>query len=121
MLANWADNIVIPAYDSFLGDFATLKTSFESFRNYPDETTLAALRNDWLQAYLGWQRISMFEIGPAEQEGLRLNINTYPSDVVLIETHATSGSYDFTLPSNRDAKGFPALDYLLHGMGQTDQ
>lgn len=121
MLANWADNIVIPAYDAFLGDLATLKTSFESFRNSPDETTLATLRNDWLEAYLGWQRISMFEIGPAEEDGLRLNINTYPSDAVLIETHASSGSYDFTLPSNRDAKGFPALDYLLHGVGQTDQ
>ena len=121
MLANWADNIVIPAYDAFLGDFSVLKTSFEGFRNNPDQTTLATLRESWLEAYLGWQRISMFEIGPAEQEGLRLNINTYPSDAVLIETHATSGSYDFNLPSNRDAKGFPALDYLLHGIGQTDQ
>ena len=121
MLANWADNIVIPAYDSFLGEFADLKSSFESFRNTPDETTLATLRDTWLEAYLGWQRVSMFEIGPAEQEGLRLNINTYPSDAVLIETHASSGSYDFTLPSSRDTKGFPALDYLLHGIGQTDQ
>ena len=26
MLANWADNIIIPSYDSFLVDFGTLKT-----------------------------------------------------------------------------------------------
>lgn len=121
MLANWTDNIIVPAYDSFLGDFATLKASFENFRTTPDETSLANLRESWLDAYLGWQRISMFEIGPAEEAGLRLNVNTYPSDAALIETHASSGSYDFTLPANRDAKGFPALDYLLNGVGQTEQ
>ncbi len=121
MLANWADNIIIPSYDGFLGDFAALKSSFEAFRAAPDEANFAVLQDAWLDAYLGWQRISMFEIGPAEEQGLRLNINTYPADVVLIETHASSGSYDFSLPSNRDTKGFPALDYLLHGIGATPQ
>ncbi|MCO5725862.1 imelysin family protein [Robiginitalea marina] len=120
MLENWADNIIIPAYEAFLGDLDALQASFESFRTTPDQAGLEALRASWLQAYLEWQRVSMFEIGPAEQDGLRLNVNTYPADVALIESHVSSGTYDFNLPSNRDAKGFPALDYLLNGLGATD-
>jgi len=44
----------------------------------------------------------------------------YPTDFDLIENHIASGSYNFDLPSNRDSKGFPALDYLLNGMASSD-
>ena len=67
-------------------------------------------------AYKSWQRVSMFEVGPAEQTGLRLNVNTYPSDINLIETSIESGEFNLELPSNRDAKGFPAIDYVLNGI-----
>ena len=121
MLANWADNIILPSYESFLGSVSVLKSDFEAFQNNPNATTLENLSTSWLDSYKGWQRISMFEIGPAEQDGLRLNINTYPTDVALVEQYVASGTYDFTLPSNRDAKGFPALDYLLNGLGEDEQ
>lgn len=121
MLANWADNIIIPSYEAFLSGFSGLKTSFEAFSSNPDEAGLQALRAAWLESYRDWQRISMFEIGPAEQDGLRLNINTYPTDVPLLEQQAGSGAFDFSLPSSRDTKGFPALDYLLNGLGADDQ
>ena len=121
MLANWADNIILPSYEAFLGSVSVLKSDFEAFQNNPDATTLENLRASWLDSYKGWQWVSMFEIGPAEQDGLRLNINTYPTDVALVEQYVASGSYDFALPSNRDTKGFPALDYLLNGVGEDEQ
>ena len=120
MLANWADNIIIPAYTDFSQKLSVLMASFETFQTNADETHLVALRSAWLNAYKSWQQVDMFEIGPAETAGLRLNLNSYPADTELIEINAGSGNYDLALPSNRTGKGFPALDYLINGLGETD-
>ncbi|KPM32313.1 Hypothetical protein I595_1964 [Croceitalea dokdonensis DOKDO 023] len=120
MLANWADNIILPSYNAFLTDLEALKSDFGTFENDRSEANLVALRTAWITAYKSWQNISMFEIGPAEDNGLRLTINTYPTDVDLIESNITAGTYNFELSSNRDSRGFPALDYLLNGIADTD-
>lgn len=120
MLANWADNIIIPSYTNFSAKLTFLSASFEAFKSEPSEANLVSVRGAWLDAYKAWQHVDMFEIGPAESVGLRLNINAYPSDTVVIESNATSGRYDLNLPSNRVAKGFPALDYLINGLGESD-
>jgi len=120
MLAHWSDFIIIPSYVSFLDEYEEFKAAYEVFREEPDATSLETLRAAWLESYKRWQWISMYEIGPAEQDGLRLNVNTYPTDVSLLEQNVTSGNFDFDLPSNRDAKGFPAMDYLINGVGGTD-
>lgn len=120
MLTNWADNIIIPAYESFAGKMADLQTAFEMFKNTPEEANLAALRASWLDTYKAWQRVDVFEIGPAETVGLRLNLNTYPTDVELVEANVAIGNADLSLSSNRAAKGFPALDYLINGLAESD-
>ena len=120
MLVNWADNIILPSYDAFLTVHASFKTEFSTFQTTPSEENLGTLRQAWIDAYKSWQHISMFEIGPAEENGLRLNINTYPTDVALITSNVQSGTYNFELASIRDSKGFPALDYLLNGSGASD-
>ncbi len=120
LLVNWADNIIIPSYEAFGAELTALETAFDTFKANSNGDNLVALRAAWLSSYKSWQRVSMFEIGPAETVGLRLNINTYPTDTEKVDAHVTSGTYDLTLPSNRDAKGFPALDYLINGLGDTD-
>lgn len=120
MLANWADNIIIPSYEAFAVEVTDLETAFEAYKSSSDETNLIALRSAWLDAYKAWQYVDMFEVGPAETLGLRLNLNTYPTDVTLLESNSANGSYDLALSSNRVAKGFPALDYLINGLGDTD-
>ncbi|MEM9078113.1 MAG: imelysin family protein [Bacteroidota bacterium] len=120
MLTNWADNIILPSYNSFLGIFGAFQSDFDTFQGDINETNLRLLRATWIDAYRSWQFISMFEIGPAEENGLRLNINTYPTDFDLIDDNIATGTYDLNLPSNRDTKGFPALDYLLNGVAASD-
>ena len=115
LLENWADNIIIPSYEAFIVSFTAFEASFENFRSEPTTESFNALRTAWEAAYISWQHISMFEIGPAETDGLRLNINTFPADVTLIESQIESGIYNFDLSSTRDTKGFPALDYLFNG------
>lgn len=121
MLENWADNIIIPSYEAFEATLVDLTTAFGNFKGDASSANLNLLREAWLTAYTNWQRISMFEIGPAEALDFRLNMNIYPTDVAKIEELIASGSYDLSLPSNRVAKGFPALDYLLNGLATTDE
>ncbi|MEM7484664.1 MAG: imelysin family protein [Bacteroidota bacterium] len=120
MLVNWADNIIVPAYQSFSAKLTTLEESYENFASDRSVDNLTAFRAAWLDAYTAWQQVSLFETGPAETVGYRLNMNTYPTDIDLIESHIADGNYDLSLPSNRDAKGFPALDYLLNGLETDD-
>ena len=120
MLANWADNIIIPSYEAFSASLNDLESAFADFNTTTDQTNLDALRAAWLDAYKAWQYVSMFENGPAETILLRSQINTYPTDVLLISSHIANGGYDFALPANRDSKGFPALDYLLFGLADND-
>ena len=120
LLVNWADNIIIPSYEAFNSELNDLNAAFDIFKNDASEVNLTTLRASWLSAYRAWQRVDMFEIGPAETVGLRLNINIYPTDTLKITDYIASGSYDLSLSSNRDAKGFPALDYLINGLGEDD-
>ncbi|MDT7829773.1 imelysin family protein [Pricia sp. S334] len=121
MLANWADNIIIPAYTDFSTKLTELSSEYDTFKSDSNAGNLAALRASWVAAYKAWQHVVMFEVGPAETVGLRLNINAYPTDTEVIESNAGNGTYDLKLPSNRVAKGFPALDYLINGIGETDE
>lgn len=120
MLINWADNIIIPSYEAFTGDLETLLNSFDTFKAEVNESNLIALRASWLNSYKTWQHVEMFEIGPAESVGFQLNMNIYPTDNEKIDGFIVDGSYDLSLSSNRSAKGFPALDYLLNGLGEND-
>jgi len=120
MLINWADNIIIPSYEAFSGDLDALLNSFNTFKVDTNEGNLTALRSAWINAYTSWQRVEMFEIGPAESVGFQLNMNIYPTDNEKIDGFIVDGSYDLSLSSNRSAKGFPALDYLLNGLGEND-
>lgn len=120
MLTNWADNIIIPSYEAFNASLDELTAAVEEFKLESSIVNLEGLRADWVTSYTLWQRVSMFEIGPAETVGLRLNMNIYPTDIQKIEGFIASGDYNLTLSSNRDAKGFPALDYLINGLGADD-
>ncbi|MFK7813551.1 MAG: imelysin family protein [Maribacter sp.] len=121
LLTNWADNIIIPSYEAFDTELNALNTSFDTFRTSANPENLIALRAAWLKTYTLWQRVSMFEIGPAESEDFRFSMNTYPTNVEKIENNIASSAYDLSLSSNREAKGFPALDYLINGLGETDE
>lgn len=120
MLTNWADNIIIPSYVAFAAELDALTTSFDTFKADANVSNLSNFRAVWVSSYKMWQRVSMFEIGPAETVGLRLNMNIYPTNPEKIEGFIAAGTYNLSLSSSRDAKGFPALDYLINGLGEDD-
>ena len=120
MLANWADNIIVPAYTSFKTEAESLNNAATAFTNGPTEATLQSLRASWTTAYISFQKVSMFEIGKAEEIRYRNRLNIYPSNTEKIENFIAAESYDLALPSTIDAQGFPAIDYLINGLAGTD-
>lgn len=121
MLVNWADNIIVPSYTSFEIDLQRLGIVSDEFAKNPNEILLNNLREAWLEAYKSWQHVEMFNIGKAEEIGYSFFMNVYPTNVNDIEENiASAEAYDLDHVNNQDAQGFPALDYLLYGVGEDD-
>jgi len=120
MLENWADNIIIPAYESTAAKIQVLKTASSTFTDSPNEANLSNLRTAWLDAYMAWQSVDMFEIGKAEQITLRNFMNVYPLDADGMQQSLLAGNYDLTSVNRQDEQGFSALDFLLYGLASSD-
>ena len=120
MLTNMANNYIVPAYSQYLSETETLNNAVDLFSTSPSVSGLNDLRDQWKLALLTWQDVAFLEFGPAESISLRSQTNTYPTDTTIISDNILSGSYDLQIPSNFVAKGFQALDFLLHKPGFTD-
>lgn len=114
MLENLGENLIVPAYQEFANEAATLQTEVAAFAANPTEANLTTAREALKSAWLAWQHVGYFEFGPAMEVGLRANVNTFPTDSTKIENNISSGSWNLATATNITAKGLPALDYLLN-------
>jgi hypothetical protein len=73
-----------------------------------------------MDAYIEWQKVELFEFGPADKYTLRNFFNIYPADVNGIAANINDPSINLDLPASYARQGFPALDYLLNGVGDDD-
>ena len=120
MLTNLADNIIIPSYEDFATNMTLMKNAGQTFTATPTQNTLDLFRSSWLDAYKSWQRVEMFNIGKAEELQYSFYMNVYPLTVSDVQNNVINGGYDLNNVNNQDAQGFPALDYLLHGISDND-
>ncbi len=120
MLQQWADDIIIPSYQLYVQKLLIFKTAVELFSNERTIENFQLVRNNWLIAYKQWQYVSMFEIGKAEEIKLRNFMNIFPADTSQIMINIQSESYNLSLPSTFDEQGFPAIDFMLHGISVDD-
>jgi predicted lipoprotein len=120
MLTNLADNIIIPAYTDLDAKLNTLVTAKDNFITTSDQSNLDKLRTSWLAAYKTWQSVEMFNIGKAEEILYHFQMNVYPTNIIDIQSNIESGTYDLMHSNNNDAVGFPAVDYMLYGIGDDD-
>lgn len=122
MLTNIADNIVIPAYAKFKVKMDVMAAKSEAFTNTPNITTLAEFRAAWVEAYIEWQKVELFDFGPGQVQAIRSFFNVYPASESGIAANIAAGAAaNLDVPAAFPTQGFPALDYLLNGVGTTDQ
>lgn len=120
ILTHWADNIIVPSYANFKTKFDVMKIKADAFTSAPNSTALSEFRAAWVDAYLEWQKVELFEFGPADQYTLRNFFNIYPTDVTGIASNINDPSVNLDLPASYARQGFPALDYLINGVGSDD-
>ena len=112
--AQIADHYILPAYEELHQSLDDLSASFAIFEEDQSEQNLGTLRDLLKVTWLSWQKASLFQIGPAESNAIRVVLNVYPTDVDKIESNIVDQGYTLGTIENRDAVGFPALDYLLN-------
>jgi len=120
LLTNWADNIIIPSFENYQAKIQVLVDNTTAFTGSPTEVSLQTLRTSWLDAYKAYQYVAMYNFGKADEVSFRETTNIYPTDVAGIQSNITSGNYNLTLQAQFVRQGFPALDYLINGLGTTD-
>lgn len=111
--------VIAPAYIRLQQEVYELEVAGLAFVQDPDQDNLRLLRAEWKDAYLAWQRAEPFCFGPAEDVFLRASLNNFPVNANAVENAVQTGNYNFDNPETFD-KGFPALDYLLFGLRETD-
>lgn len=120
ILTHLADNVIIPAYGNFKAKLDLMVTKGNAFTAKPDVTTLTDFRTTWVEAYTEWQKVELFDFGPAERQTLRNFFNIYPASEKGINANIADPSANLEVPASFAQQGFPALDYLLNGLGSTD-
>lgn len=120
ILIHWVDNLIIPTYEKFTVKFDVMKVKAEDFVNARDTESLHALRTAWSDAYIEWQKVELYEFGPADKYTLRNFFNIYPTDVAGIAANINDPAVNMDLPASYATQGFPALDYLINGVGPDD-
>jgi predicted lipoprotein len=121
MLTNICDNYIIPAYTNFNEKNIALSNSVSGFSSNPTVDAFEALKQTWKDALLSWQQVCFLDFGPAAFVILNNQVNIYPVGTDKINNNINLGVYNLELADNNDAKGFQALDYLLHQPGMTDE
>jgi uncharacterized protein len=120
MLTNYADNLIVPNLQNFKMSLDSLEVSFQNFVQAKTTVNLNDAREKYRIAYIRFQHIASFEFGPSESELVRANFNTYPCNSAQINSNIALGNYNLGTLNNLDAKGFPAIDFLLYGNNETD-
>lgn len=120
VLTHLADNIIIPAYADFKVKQDAMLTKSRAFSTKPEITTLVEFRQAWAEAYTEWQKVELFDVGPANKTALVNYYNIYPANVAGITEYIADPTVNLEVTASYDKQGFPALDYLLNGVGATD-
>jgi predicted lipoprotein len=120
-LINMADNVIQPSIEDFAAQVEGLTVASNSFTINPSLESLNVLRAELKETWLSYQHLAFVHVGPVSSVNLRDRVNIFPTNIDIIESNINTQNYVLGSASNVAAKGFPALDYLLFGTGQTEE
>lgn len=120
MLENFAVNLIKPGFATATQQTENLLEKARVLQTSPSFESMAAAQIAWQEAYRTYLSVSMYNFGPAGEEGLRKSlveeVATFPVNVNRITAKTTTSNPNFA-DFERDSRGFLALDYLLFRAG----
>ena len=122
LLENIVFNIIIPAHENHMQKLNDLQTQTNNFISEKNQSNLESLRSSFFDSYMAWQHIEMFDIGYAEEIMYRRKMNVYPTNTDRVEINIQNQNIDFdTNPNQYAAQGYPAIDYMIYGLADSDE
>lgn len=118
VLTNLTDNIILPSYNAFYASLEDFDTVTDTYVNDPTQENFDAVNTAWLVSYKLWQHVEMFDLGKAEEISYNQRMNGYKSNTTQIDKNIAEGMFDFSAANEPSylSQGFPAIDYVLHGL-----
>ncbi|NJL37506.1 MAG: peptidase M75 [Leptolyngbyaceae cyanobacterium RM2_2_4] len=118
IITDFVDQLIIPNYQLLTERSGELATAIDAFVANPNDSTLQAAREAWLEARSPWEQSEAFAFGPAASLGLDAELDDWPineTDVqaVLNSSDALTPEYVDGLQTSQ--KGFHAIGFLLFG------
>lgn len=120
ILTHWADNIIVPTYAGFKTKLDAMVAKSAAFSAKPEVASLTEFRQAWVEAYIEWEKAELFDVGPGARRAIRSYYNIYPANVQGIAANIDNPAASLETTLSFDRQGFPALDYLLNGVGKND-
>jgi len=120
MLAHWADNIILSAYQSYKASTDLLRQATTSFTSTPNIENLITLKATWLQAYTAYQMVALYQVGPDQINQVSQRTNIYPTNTDMVLEYAERETFNFDLPSSFAAQGYPAIEFLLYATSDSE-
>lgn len=120
-LVNLADNVIQPSIEDFAFNAEGITAATNSFNTNLSIESLNVLRGELKESWLSYQHLAFVHVGPVSSVNLRDRVNIFPTNTELIDENIASQNYVLSSAANVAAKGFPALDYLLFGTGDSEE
>jgi hypothetical protein len=124
MFTNYADNLILPAYNDYGTSLSSLQTALDNFKTTSDLTTLTALQSAFLNVYDKWQTCEIYEkTAPADAVMALENINFYPTRVDSVNAYIARNENTVAVIKSKykNDKGLPAIEYLLFNRNNDNQ
>jgi predicted lipoprotein len=80
LFVNLADNIIVPRYSVLQTELLNLEENLNLYS--ASESSLLLLQNQYIVAYHAWQKVAVFEFGPAAEYSALIAI---PSQPILLK------------------------------------
>lgn len=120
LLNNIANNILLPAYENHLDELNSLIFTLQSAFDEESISFLNSAQQRFTTVYETWQYIEPYNFGPAEANFLREVANPFPLNLEDLLANMAAGPYT-SGQFDRFDKGYPAVDYLLFGVADTQE
>lgn len=115
LLTNQIDEVIIPSMEKYQEEMGDLVTALEGFASSTDEANLSTLRTAYQNAYLAYQAAAVHDYFATSTLSLVKKTNLYPVDTDLLASLINTESFNFSSDAQKEANGFPAIDYMLYG------
>lgn len=122
LLTYYSDEHIQPAFDSLSEAARIVRQKWNQTSEEIQLEQLKELQSAWRLLFITWQNASIFNLGPAAEQGFRKSLaqelGTFPISLEKTNTYIQNGDTSFA-NFDRDTRGIFALEYLFYGENDT--